>query len=62
MCLMHALLETEFWICHIRKMYNAKKAATLIIMRDTAFSDHTTQYVEVYERFLTLKMGCMAYK
>ena len=38
MSLMHVQLQTEFWICHIRKFYNAKK--NLIVMHDDTFSDH----------------------
>jgi hypothetical protein len=62
MCLMHVQLKTEFLICHIRKHYNAKRTVALIIMHDTAFSDHTSQDVEVYELCLAPKMGCMAYE
>jgi hypothetical protein len=40
MCLMHVQLKTEFLICHIRKLYNAKRTATFVIMHDTTFSDH----------------------
>ena len=39
-----------------------KKKATLIVMYDATFSDHTSQYVEVYEFCLAPKMGCMAYE
>ena len=45
---MYVSLKIEFWIYHIRKLYNAKKA-TLIVMHDIIFSDHTSQHVEVYE-------------
>jgi len=41
LCSMHVQLNCVFWICHIWKLYNAKENATLIIMHDTTFSDHT---------------------
>ena len=34
-------------------MYNAKETASLIIMHDTTFSDHTSVCVNVYEMFGT---------
>ena len=43
-------------------MTKKKKAATLIVINDTTFSDHTSQYVEVYELSLAPKMDCMAYE
>ena len=31
MCLMHVELKTEFWICHIQKLYNAKQKRQLLL-------------------------------
>jgi hypothetical protein len=49
MCLMQTYLETEFLICHIRTLYNAKKS------RNTYFNawcyiqwSHDGHYVEIY--------------
>ena len=47
------VLKTEFWICHILKLYNSKATATLIIMHDTKFSVHTRMCGNVYDLFGT---------
>jgi hypothetical protein len=47
---MQIYLETEFWICHIRKVCNAKNGVTLIVMIDATFSDHT---IVIIWKFMT---------
>jgi len=47
---MHAYLETKFWICHIRKQYNAKKSCNSYYNAWYYIQwSHKIQYVEVYE-------------
>ena len=55
-------LSSEFVIFENCTMPKKKNAATLIVMHDTTCSDHTSQYVEVYELRLAPKMDCMAYE
>jgi len=55
-------LSSEIVIFENCTMPPPKKAATLIVMHDTTFSDHTTVSMRKFMNSLAPNMDCMAYE